>query len=68
MMNPISTITDQLDEEGEVIEVHSLNRICEMTVSGKTGTRQIIGRLPAIRVQERSALRNYGVKALLRIH
>ena len=37
MMNPVSTITDRLDEEGEVIEVHSLNRSCEMTVKGKTG-------------------------------
>jgi hypothetical protein len=53
MMNPISAVTDQLDEEGEVIEVHSLNRSCEMTVKGKTGQRQIIGRLPSIRVLER---------------
>ncbi len=44
MINPISTVTDQVDEEGEVIEVHSLNRSCEMTVKGKTGQRQIIGR------------------------
>jgi integrase len=62
MMNPISTVTDQVDEEGEVIEVHSLNRSCEMTVKGKTGQRQIIGRLPSIRVLERIAMRNYGVK------
>jgi integrase len=61
MMNPISTVTDQLDEDGEVIEVHSLNRSCEMTVKGKTGQRQIIGRLPSVRVLERIALRNYGV-------
>lgn len=61
MMSPISTVTDQVDEEGEVIEVHSLNRSCEMTVKGKTGQRQIIGRLPSIRVLERIAMRNYGV-------
>jgi integrase len=66
MMNPISTVTDQLDEEGEVIEVHSLNRSCEMTVKGKTGQRQIIGRLPSIRVLERIALRNYGVKSSIK--
>ena len=66
MMNPISTVTDQLDEEGEAIEVHSLNRSCEMTVKGKTGQRQIIGRLPSIRVLERIAMRNYGVKSKIR--
>ena len=66
MMNPISTVTDQLDEEGEVIEVHSLNRSCEMTVKGKTGQRQIIGRLPSIRVLERIALRNYGVASSIK--
>jgi integrase len=66
MMNPISTVTEQLDEEGEVIEVHSLNRSCEMTVKGKTGQRQIIGRLPSIRVLERIALRNYGVKSSIK--
>jgi len=65
-MNPISTVTDQLDEEGEAIEVHSLNRSCEMTVKGKTGQRQIIGRLPSIRVLERIAMRNYGVKSTIR--
>jgi len=66
MMNPISSVTDQLDEVGEAIEVHSLNRSCEMTVKGKTGQRQIIGRLPSIRVLERIALRNYGVKSTIR--
>jgi len=66
MMNPISSVTDQLDEEGEAIEVHSLNRSCEMTVKGKTGQRQIIGRLPSIRVLERIAMRNYGVKSTIR--
>jgi len=65
MMNPISTLTDQLDDEGEAIEVHSLNRSCEMTVKGKTGQRQIIGRLPSIRVLERIAMRNYGVKSTI---
>lgn len=66
MMNPISTVTDQVDENGEAIEVHSLNRSCEMTVKGKTGQRQIIGRLPSIRVLERIALRNYGVKSSIK--
>lgn len=66
MMNPISTVTDQVDEESEVIEVHSLNRSCEMTVKGKTGQRHIIGRLPSIRVLERIAMRNYGVKSSIK--
>jgi integrase len=66
MMNPISTVTDQVDEDGEAIEVHSLNRSCEMTVKGKTGQRQIIGRLPSIRVLERIAMRNYGVKSSIK--
>ena len=66
MMNPISTVTDKLDEDGEVIEVHSLNRSCEMTVKGKTGQRQIIGRLPSVRVLERIALRNYGVASSIK--
>ena len=66
MMNPMSTVTDQLDEEGEAIEVHSLNRSCEMTVKGKTGQRQIIGRLPSIRVLERIAMRNYGVASSIK--
>ena len=66
MMNPISTVTDQLDEEGEAIEVHSLNRSYEMTVKGKTGQRQILRRLPSIRVLERIAMRNYGVKSTIR--
>jgi integrase len=66
MMNPISTVTDQLDEDGEVIEVHNLNRSCEMTVKGKTGQRQIIGRLPSVRVLERIAFRNHGVKSAIK--
>jgi integrase len=66
MMNPISAVTDQLDEDGEAIEVHSLNRSCEMTVKGKTGQRQIIGRLPSIRVLERIAMRNYGVRSSIK--
>ncbi len=66
MMNPVSTVTDQVDEDGESIEVHSLNRSCEMTVKGKTGQRQIIGRLPSIRVLERIAMRNYGVKSSIK--
>jgi integrase len=44
----------------------SLNRSCEMTVKGKTGQRQIIGRLPSVRVLERIAMRNYGVASSIK--
>jgi integrase len=37
-----------------------------MTVKGKTGQRQIIGRLPSVRVLERIALRNYGVASSIK--
>ena len=66
MMNPISKVTNQLYEDSEVIEVHSLNHSCEMTVKGKTGQSQIIGRLPSVRVLERIALRNYRVASTIR--
>ena len=66
MMNPISAVTNQLYEDSEVIEVHSLNRSCEMTVKGKTEQRQIIGRLPSVRILERIALRNYRVPSTIR--
>lgn len=49
-------------EEPEEIVLHNLNRSVEMTVSGKTGTRQIIGRQPSVKVLERIARRNYGIK------
>jgi integrase len=47
--------------EEEIVRT-DLNRIVEMTVTGKTGTRQIIGRLPTVKVLERISRRNYGVK------
>jgi integrase len=64
-MDPKTTVTDTKDQDSEIIELHNLNRSCEMTVSGKTGTRQIIGRLPSVKVLERVALRNYSIKGKL---
>ncbi len=64
-MDPKTTLTDTEDQEGEIIELHNLNRSCEMTVSGKTGTRQIIGRLPSVKVLERIAKRNYDIEGTL---
>jgi integrase len=68
-MNPKSTNTDQKvvydDGTEEEVVLTDLNRIVEMTVSGKTGTRQIIGRSPTVNVLERIAIRVYGVKGRL---
>lgn len=65
-MNPKQTHTGQKvthdDGTEEEIVLTDLNRIVEMTVSGKTGTRQIIGRLPTVKVLERISRRVYGVK------
>lgn len=65
-MDPIEIKTGQIlvDEEGpdEEIVLTDLRRIVEMTVSGKTGARQIIGRSPTVKVLERIARRVYGVK------
>jgi integrase len=65
-MNPIEIRTGEkviLDDgtEEEVV-LTDFRRVVEMTVTGKTGTRQIIGRTPTIRVLDRIARRIYGVK------
>ncbi len=64
-MNPTITETGVVvsveGEEPEKVVLTNLNRTVEMTVSGKTGTRQIIGRQPTVKVLERVARRNYGV-------
>ena len=66
LLNPQSKRTGDMaaedGEEPEEIVLHTLNRSVEMTVSGKTGTRQIIGRQPSVKVLERIARRNYGIK------
>jgi integrase len=65
-MNPKQTRTGQIDilEDGteDELVLTDLNRFVEMTVSGKTGTRQIIGRSPTVQVLERIAYRVYGAK------
>jgi integrase len=64
-MNPVEIPTGHkvnLDDGPEEVVLTDLRRIVEMTVSGKTGTRQIIGRLPTVKVLERIARRMYGVK------
>jgi integrase len=44
------------------VEETDLNRSCEMIVTGKTGTRQILGMDPTVKALARIILRNYGVK------
>lgn len=60
-IKPIVSATDELDEEGELIELANLNRSVEMTVTGKTGTRTIVGMKRTVQVLERIALRNYKI-------
>ena len=65
-MNPQLTHTGEkyVSDDGteEEIVLANLNRIVEMTVTGKTGTRQIIGREPTVKVLERISRRIYGVR------
>jgi integrase len=51
-----------VDDELTELTAPNLNRTVEMTVSGKTGTRQIIGRQPTVKVLERIARRVYDSK------
>lgn len=49
------------DTPEEISSVH-LHRTVEMVVSGKTGTRTIIGRTPTVKALTRIAVRNYGIE------
>lgn len=61
-MHPRSAPTTEVDEEGEAIELTNLNRSCLMTVSGKTGRREIAGMSSTVKAFERIIQRNYGIK------
>lgn len=61
-ISPVVTNTGQLDEEGEPITTHSLNASVELTVTGKTGTRQTLGMAPTVAALKRIAARNYNVE------
>lgn len=50
---------DNTDDEQEEITLPSLNRSVEMTVSGKTGTRTIVGMNRTVKALKRIAERNY---------
>jgi integrase len=61
-MKPQITPTGHLDEEGEPIELSNLNRSCLMVVSGKTGSREIVGMNSTVKAFERIAKRNYAAQ------
>lgn len=50
-----------IDDDAEPNVVHSLNACVEITVTGKTGTRQALGMKPTVKALARIAARNYGV-------
>lgn len=60
-IKPVITNTGLTDEEGDAIELAKLNRSVEMTVTGKTGTRTIVGMKRTVQVLERIAKRNYDI-------
>ena len=60
-IKPTITKTDAVDEEGDAIELANLNRSVEMTVTGKTGTRTIVGMRRTVQVLERIAKRIYDI-------
>lgn len=62
-MKPVITPTGESDDDGDPIELANLNRSVEMTVSGKTGTRTIVGMRRSVQVLERIARRNYDLKS-----
>lgn len=60
-IKPTLTATQEIDEDGEPTTIANLNRSCEMIVTGKTGTRTIVGMQRTVKALERIALRNYGI-------
>ena len=58
-IDPIVIATGERDAEGNEITKHDLQRSVEMTVSGKTGTRQIVGMNRTVDALRAIAARNY---------
>jgi len=59
-MYPVITPTNEVDEEGETIELVNANRTAILNIqSGKTGKRAAIGRVPTVKALENIAKRNY---------
>lgn len=61
-INPVVNDTDEVDEDGNAISTHNLNACVELTVTGKTGTRQTLGMAPTVAALKRIAARNYNVE------
>lgn len=58
-IDPIVENTTDLNEEGEVIQMPNMRRSVTMNVSGKTGSRQIVGMNRTVEVLREIAKRNY---------
>ena len=56
---PALTATDEVDEEGEQIEKYTANKSALMTVSGKTGEREIAGNTATLSALRNIVKRNY---------
>jgi integrase len=54
-------VIDNTDDAHEEITLPNLNRSGELVVSGKTGTRTIVGMNRTVKALERIALRNYDI-------
>ncbi len=52
---------DGYDVHGDLLETHDLQLSCEMTVTGKTGARTMLGMERTVRAMQRIAQRNYKV-------
>ena len=61
-IDPITAVTGDVDEYGDAIESTDLRRSVEMTVSGKTGTRNIVGMGRTVEALRAIAKRNYDVE------
>ena len=58
-IKPVVAATDQVDEDGEAITLTNLNRSVEMMVSGKTGSRVIVGMKRTVDALREIGKRNY---------
>ena len=58
-IDPIVENTTDLNEEGEIIQVPNMRRSVTLIVSGKTGTRQIVGMNRTVDALRAIAARNY---------
>ena len=61
-IKPKEEDTGQVDEEGEPITTSDLQRSVSMVVTGKTGTREIVGMTRTVNALREIAKRNYDVE------